>query len=101
MSIITGLIAVAPSSAGLLSLIPFVGPILAGMDIAAATAVIALWVPLLNHWATIGDYLAALENVMSEFWVVQFSILYYERDHAGVSSCGTDAQTLKSKLTER
>jgi hypothetical protein len=65
-SIIAGLMAAAAGSAFLLSLIPFVGPILAGIDVAAATAAIAILVPLLNPWATIGDYLAGMENLLSQ-----------------------------------
>jgi hypothetical protein len=51
----------------LLLLIPFVGPILAGIDVAAATAIITLLQNLVNNPnATVGDYLATAENVLTQ-----------------------------------
>jgi hypothetical protein len=65
-AIIAGLIALTAGSAALLSLIPIIGPILAGIDVAAATTIIALLSPLLVPGTTIGDYLAAAENVLTQ-----------------------------------
>jgi hypothetical protein len=62
---IAGLIAIAAES-GLLSLIPIVGPLLAGVDVAAAALAVAILAPLLSPNTTIGDCLAGLENVISQ-----------------------------------
>jgi hypothetical protein len=64
-AVIAALEGFAAGTAVLLSLIPFVGPILAGIDVAAANAVVSLLSPLLVPGTTIGAYLAKAENVLT------------------------------------
>jgi hypothetical protein len=57
----------------LLGLIPIVGPLLAGLDIAAATLLIALLSPLLNPGTTIGDYLATAVNILDKLGLISLT----------------------------
>jgi hypothetical protein len=67
MAVIAALEAFTAGTAVLLSLIPFVGPILAGIDIAAAGVIIGLLQGLVNNPnATVGDYLATAVNVLTK-----------------------------------
>ena len=53
--------------------IPIVGPLLAGLDIAAAITLIALLTPLLDSSATIGDYLATAVNILDQLGQISFT----------------------------
>ena len=73
----------------LLAAIPIVGPLLAGIDVAVAWTLIGLLTPLLDPSVTIGDYLAAAVNIMTQHGLIQFTawmvneILSAAGPHAG------------------
>jgi hypothetical protein len=71
--IIAGLAAFAAGTIPLLLLIPFVGPLLAALDAAAAIALIGLLSPLLDPSVTIGDYLATAVNILNDFGQIGFT----------------------------
>ncbi|HEV2424195.1 MAG TPA: DUF5050 domain-containing protein [Terriglobia bacterium] len=71
--IIAGLAAFAAGTIPLLLLIPLAGPLLAGLDAAAVLLLIEALTPLLDPSVTIGDYLAAVVNILDQFGQIGFT----------------------------
>ena len=90
----------AAGTAALLSLIPFVGPVLAAFDIAAAQVAVSILSPLLNPGMTVGDYLAAAVNILTKIGHFGFASNLVNQIMSGARSPGPPKTDISFRIMD-